>query len=60
MIRLQYNKTVNNLDYVYQATNRVMFNVHTCIYVNVCVIYYIYISLSLSTYIYIYIETIHV
>jgi len=38
MICLQYDKTVNNLDYVYQyrisyMTNRVMFNVHMCMYV---------------------------
>jgi len=45
MIRLQYGKTVNNPDYVYQATNHVMFDVHTC----VCMCY------ILHTYIYIYI-----
>jgi len=31
MIRLQFDKTVNNPDYVYQTTNHVMFNVHTCV-----------------------------
>jgi len=48
MIRLQYDKTVNNPDYVYQATNHVMFNVHTC----VCMCYILFIYIYIYIYMY--------